>query len=92
MGEPGRGPEHPEIDHALLAGVLVPVTSGRPGRRAHPKRLTCTLFVPGPVALEGADTYVTGDAVRFTVTGGQRVTAMEPAEILVWEMHAALAA
>ena len=30
----------------------------------------------------------TGDAVRFTATGGQRVTATEPAEILVWEMHA----
>jgi quercetin 2,3-dioxygenase len=31
-----------------------------------------------------------GDAVRFTATGGQRVTAAEPAEILVWEMHATL--
>ncbi len=31
-----------------------------------------------------------GDAVRFTGTGGQRVTAVEPAEILVWEMHAHL--
>jgi hypothetical protein len=27
---------------------------------------------------------------RFTATGGQRVTADEPAEILVWEMHATL--
>ena len=26
--------------------------------------------------------------VRFTATGGQRVTAADPAEILVWEMHA----
>jgi len=25
---------------------------------------------------------------RFTATGGQQVTAAEPAEILVWEMHA----
>ena len=33
-----------------------------------------------------------GDAVRFTATGGQRVTATEPAEILVWEMHATVAA
>jgi hypothetical protein len=31
-----------------------------------------------------------GDAVRFTATGGQQVTATEPAEILVWEMHATL--
>ena len=51
------------------------------------------LFVPrGNVTLEGADALHTGDAVRFTATGGQRVTATEPAEILVWEMHATLAA
>jgi hypothetical protein len=34
----------------------------------------------------------TGDAVRLTGVGGQRVSASEPAEILVWEMHASLAA
>ncbi len=51
------------------------------------------LFVPrGTVDLEGAGTLVAGDAVRFTATGGQKVTALEPAEILVWEMHAAFAA
>ena len=51
------------------------------------------LFVPrGTVTLEGAGTLRPGDAVRFTVTGGQQVTATEPAEILVWEMHATLAA
>jgi redox-sensitive bicupin YhaK (pirin superfamily) len=33
----------------------------------------------------------TGDAVRFTATGGQTITASEPAEILVWEMHATIA-
>jgi quercetin 2,3-dioxygenase len=49
------------------------------------------LFVPrGRVTLEGAGPLETGDAVRFTATGGQRVTAAEPAEILVWEMHATL--
>jgi redox-sensitive bicupin YhaK (pirin superfamily) len=49
------------------------------------------LFVPrGAVNLEGAGPLGTGDAVRFTATGGQRVTATEPAEILIWEMHAAL--
>jgi redox-sensitive bicupin YhaK (pirin superfamily) len=47
------------------------------------------LFVPrGRVTLEGAGALEAGDAVRFTATGGQRVTADEPAEILVWEMHA----
>jgi redox-sensitive bicupin YhaK (pirin superfamily) len=51
------------------------------------------LFVPrGSVTLEGAGSLATGDAVRFTATGGQKVTATEPAEILVWEMHASLAA
>jgi quercetin 2,3-dioxygenase len=51
------------------------------------------LFVPrGEVTLEGAGTLHQGDAVRFTASGGQRVTATEAAEILVWEMHAGLAA
>jgi quercetin 2,3-dioxygenase len=47
------------------------------------------LFVArGTVELEGAGTLTEGDAVRFTAVGGNRVTAVEPAEILVWEMHA----
>ena len=51
------------------------------------------LFVPrGTVNLEGAGNLATGDAVRFTATGGQKVTATEPAEILLWEMHASIAA
>ncbi|MFC0006780.1 pirin family protein [Micromonospora siamensis] len=49
------------------------------------------LFVPrGTVTLEGSGALGTGDAARFTATGGQRVTATEPAEILVWEMHATI--
>ena len=50
------------------------------------------LFVArGSVDLEGAGLLAQGDAVRFTATGGQQVTATgEGAEILVWEMHAAL--
>jgi redox-sensitive bicupin YhaK (pirin superfamily) len=51
------------------------------------------LFVPrGTVSLEGAGELGTGDAVRFTATGGQRITASTAAEILVWEMHATIAA
>ena len=51
------------------------------------------LFVPrGTVVLEGAGELRAGDAVRFTATGGQRITATEPAEVLVWEMHATVAA
>ncbi|MGK2866050.1 MAG: pirin family protein [Mycobacterium sp.] len=49
------------------------------------------LFVPrGAVSLEGAGGMLEGDAARLTATGGQRVTATEPAEILLWEMHAGL--
>jgi quercetin 2,3-dioxygenase len=51
------------------------------------------LFVPrGEVALEGAGLLHEGDAVRFAASGGQRITAAEPSEILVWEMHADFAA
>ncbi|MFF5212839.1 pirin family protein [Streptosporangium sp. NPDC000396] len=66
----------------------------RPGQSVQlPEAPFLHLFVPrGTVTLEGAGTLGTGDAVRFTATGGQRVTATEPAEILVWEMHAAIAA
>ncbi len=47
------------------------------------------LFLPvGSVELEGAGVLAEGDAVRFTATGGQRLTAVTAAEVLVWEMHA----
>ncbi|MGY0007749.1 pirin family protein [Micromonospora sp. I033] len=50
------------------------------------------LYVPsGAVTLEAAGRLDEGDAARITMAGGQRVTADEPAEILVWEMHATLA-
>ena len=29
-----------------------------------------------------------GDAVRLTEAGGQRITAIDDSEILIWEMHA----
>ena len=50
------------------------------------------LFVPrGTVDLEGAGALEEGDSVRFTATGGNRVTATgDGAEILVWEMHATI--
>ncbi|UXA18300.1 pirin-like bicupin family protein [Mycobacterium sp. SMC-4] len=52
------------------------------------------LFVArGQVDLEGAGVLGEGDAVRFTGSGGQRVTAVvDPAEILLWEMHAGIGA
>jgi redox-sensitive bicupin YhaK (pirin superfamily) len=51
------------------------------------------LFVAvGSVQLEGADHLRKGDGVRITGSEGQRVTAgADGAEVLVWEMHGALA-
>jgi redox-sensitive bicupin YhaK (pirin superfamily) len=46
------------------------------------------LFVAkGAVGLEGAGDLAQGDAVRLTAAGGPAVTAREPSEVLVWEMH-----
>jgi quercetin 2,3-dioxygenase len=50
------------------------------------------VFVPrGAVTVEGAGPLHEGDAARFAAADGQRVASTEPAEILVWEMHADLA-
>jgi redox-sensitive bicupin YhaK (pirin superfamily) len=50
------------------------------------------VFVPrGAVVLEGAGELAAGDAARISDSAGQRVTAgSDGAEILAWEMHAAL--
>ncbi|MGO9381680.1 MAG: pirin family protein [Mycobacterium sp.] len=44
----------------------------------------------GRVTCEGIGELEQGDAVRFTDADGQRVTASEPSELLIWEMHATL--
>ena len=50
------------------------------------------LFVPrGSVTFEGVGELAEGDTVRLTGSGGQRVTGVTPAEVLVWEMHATAA-
>jgi redox-sensitive bicupin YhaK (pirin superfamily) len=46
----------------------------------------------GRVTLEGIGDLEEGDAVRFTDADGRRVTASEPSELLIWEMHAILGA
>jgi redox-sensitive bicupin YhaK (pirin superfamily) len=47
------------------------------------------LFVArGNVDLEGAGPLTEGDAVRLTGVGSQALTAVDDAEILIWEMHA----
>ena len=53
------------------------------------------LFIAaGAVDLEGAEPpgapLPAGAAARITASGGRRVTALAPSEILVWEMHARL--
>ncbi|WP_137872043.1 pirin-like bicupin family protein [Rhodococcus sp. Q] len=50
------------------------------------------LFVAeGEAELEGAGRLSEGDAVRFTATGGQRLTATDrDTEVLIWEMHGRL--
>jgi redox-sensitive bicupin YhaK (pirin superfamily) len=45
----------------------------------------------GNVSLEGAGALATGDAARITGAEGQRITATDEAEVLLWEMHAGLA-
>lgn len=44
----------------------------------------------GRVTCEGIGDLHEGDAVRFTDSDGPRVTASEPSELLIWEMHATL--
>jgi quercetin 2,3-dioxygenase len=44
----------------------------------------------GRVNVEGIGTLHQGDAVRFADADGRRVTASEPSELLIWEMHAKL--
>ncbi|MGW0040258.1 pirin family protein [Rhodococcus sp. NPDC003348] len=75
------------------AGAALSVARMRPGDSITlPEAPYLHLFVAeGAVDLEGAGRLSEGDAVRFTATGGQRLTAAdEPAEVLVWEMHTRL--
>lgn len=46
----------------------------------------------GEVEMEGVGPLYEGDAVRLTHSGGRRITARVPSEVLIWEMHARLAA
>ena len=87
-------PEHAEETAIRIGNRYAALHAARltPGQSvALPEAPFLHLFVArGAVTLEGAGDLVAGDAVRFTSTGGQRVTATEAAEVLVWEMHATL--
>ena len=88
--------------HDGEAAIRITQQVRRAARRAaaaRPVRRAARGAVPAPVRAprrgrrwRAPAPLATGDAVRFTATGGQRVTATEPAEILVWEMHATVAA
>jgi redox-sensitive bicupin YhaK (pirin superfamily) len=45
------------------------------------------LVATGSVELERAGALLPGDAARLTGGGGQRLTALDPAEVLVWAMR-----
>ncbi|MFD4366777.1 hypothetical protein [Rhodococcus sp. NPDC058521] len=45
----------------------------------------------GTVDMEGVGPLGQGDAVRLASTGGQRISTIDSAEVLVWEMHAGFA-
>ncbi|GAA3396137.1 pirin-like bicupin family protein [Cryptosporangium minutisporangium] len=73
---------------ALYAARLQPGSSVR-----LPEAPFLHVFVArGAVTVEGTGPLAEGDTARLTATGGQRVTAAEPAELLVWEMHATIGA
>jgi quercetin 2,3-dioxygenase len=46
----------------------------------------------GRMDLEAEGTLELGDAARLTAAGERRLTAGEPSEVLIWEMHADLGA
>lgn len=87
-GIPGRdGAVSISNRHAALCGARL-----RPGAGVTlPQAPYLHLFVTrGRVILEDSGELCEGDAVRFTTCDARRVTAVDPAEILVWEMHAKL--
>jgi redox-sensitive bicupin YhaK (pirin superfamily) len=45
----------------------------------------------GQLDLEAEGLLDAGDAARLTSAGGRRLDAVEPSEVLIWEMHASIA-
>jgi quercetin 2,3-dioxygenase len=44
----------------------------------------------GQLDLEAQGLLDAGDAARLTAAGARRLAAVEPSEVLIWEMHASL--
>lgn len=65
-----------------------------PGRQVTlPRAPYVHLYVArGSVDVEGVGVLATADAMRSAVEHGRRVTAVEGAEVIVWEMHTTIAA
>lgn len=73
--------------NAALHGTRLPAGSAV----SLPRAPYLHLFVArGRVSVEGIGAVNEGDAVRFTDADGRRVSASEPSELLIWEMHAKL--
>ncbi|MCK9897529.1 pirin-like bicupin family protein [Frankia sp. AgB32] len=87
-------PHHRDTGAVRLANRFAALHAARlrPGTAVElPQALYLHLFVAvGEVTLTGAGPLRAGDAARLTSSGGQRVRATAPAEILLWEMHADL--
>ena len=73
--------------HAALHGARL-----EPGAAVElPSAPYLHVFLPrGKVTLEDVGELNEGDAVRLTDSDGRRLTAGEPSEVLIWEMHAKL--
>jgi quercetin 2,3-dioxygenase len=71
------------------AGAAMLATTLAPGRSVVlPDAPYLHLFVAaGTVEVEAVGCLADGDAVRFTDGGGNRVTAVKPAHLIVWEMY-----
>ena len=70
------------------SGALLVARPGLGRSMTLPEAPLLHLFVAqGPVELEGVGVLATGDAVRLTGSGGQRLTASGGAEVLLGELH-----
>lgn len=78
--------------HSALHVARMPGTvAGTPAVVTLPEAPYLHVFIArGQVDMEGVGTLYEGDAVRMAHSGGQRIVAENPAEVLVWEMHARL--